>query len=375
MSYYFHIVSKLSESTNSNLVLNIKDGSTASVTPLVLADKDAGVKSQYWEFVTSGALPKSTFIASKLVNSSNQTLVCDIEGNNTASGTPVISYPKKSSGVNNQNWHLTEFKDDNGNATGYYTIESELADGANTLAMTVDSENPTAGTAVVSKPKVASPKKGAFAGSGTHTEFDAQLWAIVPIEYVYIESLANSNMVVTIKDNNPASVTPLVIEPKNPGVFGQLWNRKATGQMAPDGSFSNFFLESLLLNDSGQTLVADVEGNNTAVGTRVISYPMKTSGTNNQTWNFPSSQFDSGYFYIVSDLIADGANELVMTIDGGNVTAGTGVVTDHKLACGKKKGAFAGGTGNTECDYQLWALVPLPTNKTAFANKKQAFAS
>jgi len=57
-----------------------------------------------------------------------------------------------------------------------------------------------------------------------------------------------------------------------------------------------FFIASEL----GQDLVMDIEGENTTPGTRVISYPKKSSGTDNQLWK--KKHVGDTTFYLVSKL-------------------------------------------------------------------------
>ena len=56
-----------------------------------------------------------------------------------------------------------------------------------------------------------------------------------------------------------------------------------------------FFLVSQL-----NQFVIDIEGKSTADGARLISYPRKDAGTENQLWRFEAGQ--DGYFFIVSKL-------------------------------------------------------------------------
>jgi Ricin-type beta-trefoil lectin domain-like len=95
--------------------------------------------------------------------------------------------------------------------------------------------------------------------------------------------------------------------------------------------------------------VIDIEGASTAAGALLDAYPQKTSGTDNQLWEFVSDPQGSGYYFIKSKL-----NGNVVDIQGGNSTTGLkdGTPLD---AFPQKAGGSAGQTDN-----QLWQFMKDP---------------
>jgi hypothetical protein len=93
MPQYFFIQSLLS----GNLVLDIKGADPAQGTPIIAwPRKNSGTDNQLWTITDDG------FIQSKLNG-----FVLDIRGANPAQGTDIIAWPRKSSGTENQQWILT----------------------------------------------------------------------------------------------------------------------------------------------------------------------------------------------------------------------------------------------------------------------------
>jgi Ricin-type beta-trefoil lectin domain-like len=142
--------------------------------------------------------------------------------------------------------------------------------------------------------------KHASTHSGAHldaypqktTQNDNQLWEFVPDPdgsgYFLIESKLNGN-VISIQGGATASLksgTPIVAAPeKKSGVAGQrdfqLW------QFLEDPAGSGYcFIMSKLDGD-----VIDIKHSSTEAGAALVSYPMKTSGADNQLWTVVGGPF------------------------------------------------------------------------------------
>jgi len=164
-------------------------------------------------------------------------------------------------------------------------------------------------------------------------------------DYYFITSKLNGN-VLDIEGASTAARTPIISYPrKTSGTDNQLWELVPTGTPLPDGSFNHYFIKSKLNGN-----VLDIEGANTAPRTRIISYPQKTSGTNNQVWLLNSGA-QSGYFFITSEL-----NGNVLDIEGASTAPRTQIISYPRKTSG---------TNNQE-----WMLVP----ENGPSPKKQAFA-
>ncbi|WDE00963.1 RICIN domain-containing protein [Thalassomonas actiniarum] len=165
--------------------------------------------------------------------------------------------------------------------------------------------------------------------------------------YYFITSKLN-NYVLDIKGASTEPATPIINYPqKSSGTDNQLWTREPTGPKDPAGGQSQYFIKSKLNGN-----VLDISGNNTAPVTQIISYPQKSSGTDNQVWKIVESSIE-GYFYIVSLL-----NDYVLDVKGNSTAAATPIISypqktpagdnqlwkfvDSEHASGKKSGISAG---------------------------------
>lgn len=97
-----------------------------------------------------------------------------------------------------------------------------------------------------------------------------------------------------------------------------------------------YFIKSKLNGD-----VIDISGASTTPGAGLDSYPQKTSGTDNQLWEFVSDPAGSGYYFIKSKL--DGS---VIDIEGASTKAGALLDAYPQKATGT--------------DNQLWEFVADP---------------
>ena len=106
---YFYVVSK-----HTRLVMGIKGATTSSkgsITVLRRKNPEAGedCSHQKWRMDELGLLDSSRygFIESKL-----NRMVLDVKGAKCDRNTPVISYPRKREGTENQQWILDRVDDD-----------------------------------------------------------------------------------------------------------------------------------------------------------------------------------------------------------------------------------------------------------------------
>jgi hypothetical protein len=141
-------------------------------------------------------MPSYFFIKSAISN-----LVIDIKGASTAPVTPLIAYPRKSTGTDNQLWYI--------DADGY--IVSKL----NGYVIDIKGGVGTAGTELIAYPKNSPQSKN-------------QLWSLQGINNPaggYIVSALN-NLVIDIKGGGtPAPGTPLIAYTRNnPASNNQLWS-------------------------------------------------------------------------------------------------------------------------------------------------------
>jgi hypothetical protein len=150
--------------------------------------------------------------------------------------------------------------------------------------------------------------------------------------FVFLKSKLNGN-VIDILGASPTPDTGLDAFPqKASGTENQLW------QFVPDPAGSGFFFIKSMLNGN----VIDIQGASTAPDTKLDSFPQKTTGTDNQLWQFVSDPAGSGYSFIKSKL-----NGNVIDIQGASTAAGAPL------------DAFPQKTTGT--DNQLWiAVLPFP---------------
>lgn len=167
-------------------------------------------------------------------------------------------------------------------------------------------------------------------------------------EYFFITSKLNG-YVLDIEGANTAPKAHIISYPrKSSGTDNQLWERVPTGPKDSDGGQNEYFIKSKL-----NGFVLDIEGNNPAPKTQIISYPQKSSGTDNQVWEIVFGA-EPDYFFIVSKL-----NGYVLDIEGNNTAPKTSIISYPRKDSGT--------------DNQLWTFVPAdspnPHKKTAFAGK------
>jgi hypothetical protein len=108
---------------------------------------------------------------------------------------------------------------------------------------------------------------------------------------------------------------------------------------------SNYYFIKSKLNGN----VIDIEGASTSAGALLDAYSQKTTGTDNQLWEFVADPQGSGYYFIKSKL-----NGNVIDIQGGDSTEG--------LKDGTPLDAFPQKPGGTvgQTDNQLWQFMKDP---------------
>jgi hypothetical protein len=158
--------------------------------------------------------------------------------------------------------------------------------------------------------------------------------------YYFIKSKLDGN-VIDIQGASTSSGALLDAFPKKTtGTDNQLW------EFIADPAGSGYYFIKSKLNGN----VIDVQGASTKPGTLLDAYPQKTSGTDNQLWQFLADPGGSGDFFIMSKL-----NGFVIDIQGASTTAGAGLDAYHMKASG---------TNN-----QLWSVVsgtfPSPVSAVA----------
>jgi hypothetical protein len=155
-----------------------------------------------------------------------------------------------------------------------------------------------------------------------------------------IVSKLNGN-VIDILGGSSAAATPLDAYPRNTpfGSPDQLWN------LVPDPLGTGYFFIQSVMNG----FVIDVLGNSPAPGTPLDAYPVKTSGTQNQLWNFVPDPAGTPFYFIQS--LVGGT--------GGNVIDILGASTEPAA----RLDAYSMKTSNY--DNQLWQLQAVPTSATA----------
>ena len=157
----------------------------------------------------------------------------------------------------------------------YYSIKSKL----NGNVIDILGASTVAGTALDSYPQN-SPVS------------DNQLWEFVPDPqgsgYYFIKSKLNGNVVdiEQASSNGLQDGTPLDAYPqKTGGTVGQTDNQLWQFVKDPGGSDYCFIMSRLNGN------VIDIQGNSTKPTTPLDSYPMKSSGTDNQLWQVVGGSF------------------------------------------------------------------------------------
>lgn len=115
---------------------------------------------------------------------------------------------------------------------------------------------------------------------------------------------------------------------KTTGTDNQLW------QFVADPAGSGYYFIKSMLDGS----VIDIQGASSKFGTLLDAYPQKTTGTDNQLWQFVQDPAGSGYCFIMSKL-----NGYVIDIQGASTKPGT-LLDAYPMK--------ASGTNN-----QLWTVV------------------
>ena len=125
--------------------------------------------------------------------------------------------------------------------------------------------------------------------------------------YYFIKSKLDGN-VIDIQGASTKSGTGLDAYPqKTTGTDNQLWEF-----VADPGGSGYYFIKSKLDGN-----VIDIESASTQAGALLDAYPQKTTGTDNQLWEFVPDPAGSGYSFIVSKM-----NGNVIDIQGASKTAG-----------------------------------------------------
>jgi len=150
--------------------------------------------------------------------------------------------------------------------------------------------------------------------------------------YYFIKSKLSGN-VIDIEGASTAAGALLDAYPqKSSGADNQLW------EFVPDPQGSGYYFIKSKLNGN----VIDIQGGTTAAGlvdgTPLDAFTQKTSGTQNQLWQFVKDPAGSGYFFIMSQL-----NGNVIDIKGASTTAGTALDSFPMKSSGT--------------DNQLWQVV------------------
>ncbi len=158
------------------------------------------------------------------------------------------------------------------------------------------------------------------------------------MSYYFIKSKLDGN-VIDISGGSTKSGANLDAYPqKTTGTNNQMW------EFVPDPAGSGYFFIKSQLNGN----VIDISGGSTAAGALLDAYPQKSSGTENQLWQFFEDPAGSGYFFIMSKM-----NGNVIDIQGGSTKSGA-LLDSYPLK--------TSGTDN-----QLWMVVggsfPSPVSK------------
>lgn len=162
-------------------------------------------------------------------------------------------------------------------------------------------------------------------------------------DYFFIASKLNG-YVLDITEASTKPATPIISYPKkSSGTDNQLWERVPTGPKDRAGGQDHYFIRSKLKG----LLVLDIKGASKAQGTPVISYPQKTTGTENQVWEIVLGE-EPDLFFITSQL-----NGYVLDIYDASKAPKTPIISWPRKSSGT--------------DNQLWAFLPEKSKKSAFA--------
>ncbi len=125
--------------------------------------------------------------------------------------------------------------------------------------------------------------------------------------YFYIKSKLDGNVIDVVGASTTAGAGLDAYPQKTTGTDNQLW------EFVADPAGSGYYFIKSKLNGN----VIDIEGASTNAGALLDAYPQKTSGTDNQLWEFVADPAGSGYFFIVSRL-----NGNVIDVQGASTKAG-----------------------------------------------------
>ena len=173
-------------------------------------------------------------------------------------------------------------------------------------------------------------------------------------EYFFIASKLNG-YVLDIKGASKKPATPIISYPrKSSGTDNQLWERVPTGPKDSAGGQNHYFIKSKLNGN-----VLDISGANPIPKAHIISYPQKTTGTENQVWEIVFGE-EPAYFFITSQL-----NGYVLDITGASTKPAIQIISYPRKSSGVEN--------------QLWTFISTGDSggkkKGAFASKKKgAFA-
>jgi hypothetical protein len=130
------------------------------------------------------------------------------------------------------------------------------------------------------------------------------------MSYYFIKSKLSGN-VIDVEDASTKPGAGLDAYPqKSSGTDNQLW------EFVPDPAGSGYFFIKSKLDGN----VIDIAAASTKAGTLLDAYPQKSAGTENQLWEFIADPAGSGYHFIASKL-----NGNVIDIAGASTKPGTGL--------------------------------------------------
>ncbi len=125
--------------------------------------------------------------------------------------------------------------------------------------------------------------------------------------YYFIKSKLDGNVIDIQGASTKAGAGLDAYPQKSSGTDNQLW------EFVADPAGSGYFFVASKLNGN----VIDIEDASTNSGALLDAYPQKSSGTDNQLWEFVADPAGSGYFFMVSKL-----NGNVIDIEGASTKAG-----------------------------------------------------
>jgi hypothetical protein len=134
------------------------------------------------------------------------------------------------------------------------------------------------------------------------------LTALVPIPpYRFIKSKLSGNVIDVVGASKEAGAGLDAYPQKSNGTDNQLW------EFVPDPKGSPYYFIKNKLSGN----VIDIESASTKAGSLLDAWPQKSSGTDNQLWEFVADPAGSGYCFIKSKL-----NGSVIDIQGASTNPG-----------------------------------------------------